>query len=173
MKNWIVQILLILALSAVLALAINGVRGDGIALVGEWKEQKVVKGEAIVPPSADEGDPPFISIAEAWELYNYPAIVFIDARDPEDYDFAHVQRAINIPFDYIDEYWETVIDSLDRTTEYVIYCSGSECEASLFLGRLMVGEYGFDNLHVFYGGWQEWETNELPMVTADGEGDES
>lgn len=168
MKNWISQILLILAFSTVLAVGINGLRGEsGIALIGEWKNQKVIKGEAVVPPSAEEGDPPFISISEAWDFFNYQEIIFIDARDPEDYEYAHVQRAINIPFDYIDEEWEAVIDALDRSAEYVIYCSGNECESSLFLGRLMGVEYGFDNLHVFYGGWEEWETNELPIVTAD------
>ena len=173
MNKWYVQIIGLLALSAVLALAINFMRDDGIALLGNWPSRTAEAGEPVVPPSAEEGDPPFITLDDAVALYQSPGIIFIDARDPEDYASGHITRSINIPFDYLDDDWKAHIDRLDRSARYVIYCSGSECESSLFLGRYF-RDLGFVNVSVFYGGWSEWEINNLPINRPkDGGGEQS
>ncbi|MEE9442912.1 MAG: rhodanese-like domain-containing protein [candidate division Zixibacteria bacterium] len=170
MKNWIIQILIILLLSAVLAVGINSIRDDGISFIGNWPSRTAEAGEMILPPSAEEGDPPFISLDEAVALYQSTDNIFIDARDPEDFEYAHIKRAINIPFDYLDEHWEQVIAEMDKTAHYVIYCSGTECESSLFLGRYFRDE-DFVNSKIFYGGWGEWETNNLPIEAKSSEGE--
>jgi 3-mercaptopyruvate sulfurtransferase SseA len=68
----------------------------------------------------------------------------------------------------LDDRWDSVIDSLDRKKGYVIYCSGDECELSLFLGRYM-NTLGFNNIFIFYGGWREWVENDLPVVGQTGD----
>lgn len=163
MKNWVVQIIVLLAVSTVAGVVGNSVRSGGISLVGNWPTRTSGDSAAIVPPSAIEGDPPFITLDDAVAKYQTPGIVIIDARSPEDFAVGHVVRSINIPYDYLDDNWLRVIDSLDHQKEYVIYCSGGECEASLFLGRLM-RDKGFERLWVFYGGWQEWLDNHLPVT---------
>ncbi|MFH1701485.1 MAG: rhodanese-like domain-containing protein [Candidatus Zixiibacteriota bacterium] len=170
MKNWVIQILFILLLSAVLAGAINSFRNDGISFIGNWPSRTAQAGEMIVPPSAAEGDPPYISLDEAVALYQMANNIFIDARDSEDFEFAHIRRAINIPFDYLDEHWEGVIAGMDKSAQYIIYCSGSECESSLFLGRYFRDEQ-FSHIRIFYGGWGEWEANDLPIVTESSNGE--
>lgn len=170
MKNWIIQISLILLLSAVLAVGLNSIRSDGISLIGNWPSRTAEAGEMIIPPSAEEGDPSFISLDEAVAFYQSSEIIFIDARDPEDYEYAHIKRSVNIPFDYLDDHWEQVIAGMDKRAQYVIYCSGSECESSLFLGRYLRAE-GFANIYVFYGGWGEWEVNNLPIDAKAEEGE--
>jgi rhodanese-related sulfurtransferase len=82
---------------------------------------------------------------------------------PEDFDAGHIHRAINIPYDNLDDHWNAFIDSLDKNREYVIYCSGGECEASLSLARIMK-KRGYQKLSVFFGGWQEWLDNKLPVT---------
>lgn len=164
MKNWFVQIIIILCLSAVTALVVNAARSNGISLQGNWPSRTAEDGEAVIPPSAEEGDPPFITLDDAVAKFQSPHVIFIDARDPEDYAYGHIKRSINIPFDYLDESWDAVIDTLDRNTEYVIYCSGSECESSLFLARYFKLQLGFTNLQVFYGGWSEWTASNLPVA---------
>jgi rhodanese-related sulfurtransferase len=163
-KNWILQIIIILVISTVTALTVNSIRTGGIALVGNWPIRPSTGEGPIIPPSAEAGDPPFVTLEDAVTLFQSPHIIFIDARDVEDYDYGHISGSINIPYDYLDEYWESVIDTLDRDREYVIYCSGGECESSLLLGRYL-DELGFFNLHIFYGGWEEWEINGLPIVS--------
>jgi rhodanese-related sulfurtransferase len=166
MKNWMVQIIVLLAVSTVAGVVGNAVRSDGISVVGNWPTRTSGDSAAIVPPSAVEGDPPFITLDDAVAKYQTPGVIFIDARSPEDFAYGHIVRAVNIPYDYLDDNWLRVIDSLDLQKEYVIYCSGGECEASLFLGRLL-RDKGFGRLAVFYGGWQEWLDNHLPVTRAE------
>lgn len=166
MKNWLVQVIVLLVLSTVAALVVNATRASGIALIGNWPSRVAAGGEPIVPPSAEDGDPPFITLDDAVAKYQSADVVFIDARDPEDYAYGHIRRAINIPFDYLDDYWEGVIASLERTGDYVVYCSGSECETSLHLGRFLC-DLEFENVTVFYGGWHEWQNNGLPTAVGE------
>ena len=87
--------------------------------------------------------------------------IFIDARDPEDYKSGHIQEAINIPFDYYEDY-EDLIDGLDETAIYIIYCSGSECSLSIELADYLYNEKLFEKILVFEGGWPEWQNIEYP-----------
>jgi rhodanese-related sulfurtransferase len=172
MKNWLIQIIIILLVSTGVAIAVNSIRSDGIALVGNWPTRTSSGEGPIIPPSAEEGDPPFITLDDAVAKFQSPGTVFIDARAPEDYEYGRIAKSINIPFDYLDEYWESVIDRLDPNTDYIVYCSGDECEASLFLGRYL-GERGFTRISIFYGGWREWLDNGMPyegISAEDGEG---
>jgi len=169
-KNWVVQAFIIIVLSAVVALAVNAVRGDSIALVGNWPSKPAAGSGPVTPPSAQPGDPPFIKLDDAAAKFQSPEIGFIDARPPEDFALAHIVRAVNIPFDNLDDSWNKVIDSLDHNREYVVYCNGAECEASLFLGRLL-SQKGFKNLSIFFGGWEEWQDNNLPTTKGDSTGE--
>lgn len=151
-----------LALSAVIALTVNGVRDDGICLVGKWPSQTGSSSEAVIPPSAMPGDPPFITLIDAVARYQLPEITFIDSRSPEDFALKRIVRSINIPYEYLDSKGQKIVASLDQRREYVIYCDGGECESSLYLGRYLRG-LGFRRISVFYGGWQEWTNNNLPV----------
>jgi len=163
MKNWIIQIIVILVISAIIGISINEIRSEGIALIGNWPSRTAEGDEPVIPPSAQLGDPPFITLDDAVTMYQSSRVTFIDARDPVDYEYGHIGRAINIPFDYLDEEWDKVIAELDRTDQYVIYCGGTECESSLQMGRYFY-ELGFENVFVFYGGWHEWTINNMPFV---------
>ena len=168
MKNWLLQIVVILIISTIASLALNAARPGGIAVKGNWPSRTATGEGPIVPPSAQEGDPPFVTLDDAVAKFQSPDVVFIDSRDPEDFEYGRIKGSINIPFDYLDEHWDAVIDSLDRKKGYVIYCSGDECELSLFLGRIM-NEMGFNNIYIFYGGWREWIENDLPVTGIAGE----
>jgi len=161
MRHWITQVIVLMVISTVLALAVNAIRDNGIGLVGKWPSGFSGK-DPVVPPSAGEGDPPFVTRDGAAALYQSGKVIFVDARPLEDYALAHIARSVNIPYDYLDENWERVIDSLDHDREYVIYCSGDECESSLLLGRHLK-DRGFSHLFVFYGGWREWQESGLPV----------
>ena len=81
--------------------------------------------------------------------------VFIDARDPEDYESGHIQHSINIPYDYYEDY-EEIIEGLDEDGVYIIYCSGDECSLSIDLADYLYNEKLIDKLLIFEGGWPEW-----------------
>jgi len=163
MKNWIVQIIVILVISAAIGLAINSARGGGVAIIGNWPSRTAENDGPVVPPSAEPGDPPFVTLEDAVAMYQSQDMVFVDSRSPEDFQYGHIKGAINIPFDELDDTWEAFIDGLNPDDGYVVYCSGGECETSLFMGRYL-NQRGFSNVFVFYGGWQEWEDNGLPII---------
>ncbi len=161
------QALILLIFSSALGLIINSVSGNGISLKGNWPSVSN-SDSVVVPPSAEEGDPPFISLDEAAAIYQDKRAVFIDAREPEDFAYGHIMGAINIAYDYLpienlEVFWDSVASEIPRNRPLVIYCSGSECESSLSLGRDMAA-FGWTEVHVFYGGWREWERAELPLV---------
>lgn len=168
--HWIMQIIIMLVISTVAALALNSVRGGGVALVGNWPSEISDDDGPVEPPSAEPGDPPFITLEDAVTMFQSSDIIFVDSRSPEDYEYGHIKRAINIPFEYLDEYWEAVIDTLDPQRTYVVYCSGSECETSLHLGRYL-SDMGFEHLLVFFGGWREWEAGGLPVEQSESTGE--
>jgi len=153
------QLVLIVIVSTLLALVVNMASSNRIPLVGNWPS---IPGShtVAVPPSADEGDPTFISLDEAAARFQSSGTLFIDTRDPEDYEFGRIKGSVNIPYDYLEDYLDT-LRAIPRDKEIVTYCSGTECELSLFLGRDMQYE-GFENIYIFYGGWREWKRAELP-----------
>ncbi len=167
MRHWITQIIVLLILSTMAGVAVNALRPDGISFIGRWPSRTGDGSGPVVPPSAQPGDAPFVTLNEAVVKYQSPGIIFIDARSPEDFAAGHIVRSINIPYDFLDDSWEQVINGLDRAAEYVIYCSGGECESSLLLSRHLSGR-GFNRLSVFFGGWQEWIDNRLPVTTPEG-----
>jgi rhodanese-related sulfurtransferase len=164
MKTRILQALVIVIAAVFVGLLFNGISGRGIPMVGKWPSNSG-SDSVIVPPSAEEGDPSFISLAEAAALYQMPETMFIDAREPEDFEYGHINGAISLPYDYMEDYWDILIAGIAKDRNIVIYCSGSECESSLFLGRELVFN-GFKNIFVFYGGWREWEKTGLSVVKA-------
>jgi rhodanese-related sulfurtransferase len=87
--------------------------------------------------------------------------IFIDARDPEDYESGHIKDAINIPYDYYEDYQE-IIDALDDAGLYIIYCSGEECSLSIDLADYLYNDKLIDKLLIFEGGWPEWRDEGYP-----------
>jgi rhodanese-related sulfurtransferase len=155
------QALTLFILAAIVAVGLNLVSNSRIPFVGSWPS--VIGTDTVaVPPSAEEGDPPFLSLDEAATKFQQRDAVFIDARDLEDYEYGRIKGAISFPYDYMEDYWDRVVPGLSRDKQYIIYCSGTECELSLFMARELVYN-GFEKVFVFYGGWREWERAGLPI----------
>ena len=108
--------------------------------------------------------PRLISLAQAYELYRNK-ILFIDARDPEEFEDGHISGAINLPYFSIDEYISR-LDKVDKTDPVVAYCEGADCDMSIRLGNELFAR-GYKKVFVFFGGWEEWEKAKYPVVTSD------
>ena len=155
----------IVLLSIVIAVAYNGFSGKGIALVGSWSS-KMTSDSLSVPPSYVEGtDPKAISLNDAMMYFQSREAIFIDARYKEEFDNGHIKGAINLPFEEFDKYYNSVKHKLPSDKTLIIYCSGTECEESLFLARLLRNlGYKNKNIRVFFGGWEQWHKANLPTV---------
>lgn len=171
MRRLLAQVTFLVAASLVLGLGRNVVVPGRIPWVGDWAVKDSIAAAIganplAKPPSAQEGDPPFLSLSEALAKHYDPNVIFVDAREPEEYEQGHISGAVLLPFDWFDDYWPLVKDKLPRDREIVTYCSGAECESSLFLARYM-RELGYEKISIFYGGWLQWQQYGAPATTGE------
>lgn len=169
-NNWkkeMARALLLVFVWSLVAAAVNTVSPRRIAWVGPWPST-FGDDSAAVPPSYTDDDAPVLRLQEAFAMFQSPEVVFIDARDPADYEWGHIPGAINFPFDYYDEYADSVLPRVDKSAQVVTYCGGADCELSLYLARQLSNE-GYENIFIFFGGQTAWEEAELPMEETDHE----
>ena len=160
------QAVYILIISAVIGLGLNLVRADRIPYFGQWRDLHTGDG-SITPPEPEPGDAPFVTIDRAQLDFNSGSTVFIDAREPEEFECGTIPGAVSIPFDYLPEtdlnpYFDSALSNLPKDRRFVIFCSGDECDLSIHLARNMQA-VGYTDLAVFFGGSREWERFGLPM----------
>lgn len=160
MKSTIAQVAVVLLVAIALGIVRNLVPTNSIEFVGKWRT--LSSGEdPIVPPTAEEGDPPFISVDVAQMEFSTGRTVFVDARDPSEFECGTIPGAINIPFeslpeDSVDKFIDSSLNHMPKDTPVVVFCSGEECDLSLHLARNMK-IFGYTDLVIFFGGAREWD----------------
>ena len=107
--------------------------------------------------------PRLISLSQAYELYT-EKILFVDARDPEEYEDGHIVGAINLPLLHMEKYIRN-ISSIDKNEPLVTYCEGADCDMSIRLGNELFS-MGYRKVFVFFGGWEEWQKANYPVITS-------
>ena len=125
------------------------------------KEERIIQKISTFTVPEDMTEPMAINLEFAKYLLDEESAVFIDARDSEDYDLGHIENAVNIPYDYYEDY-EEVIENLDDTAVHVIYCSGEECSLSMDLADYLFNEMVFEKILIFEGGWPQWQDAKYP-----------
>jgi len=160
------QAIAVLIISTVLALGVNLVSPNAIPYIGEYRELHSGDGP-VLPPSAEPGDPPYIAIDVAQFEFDHEEVIFVDARDPSEFECGTIPGSINMPFDYLPEgplkpYFDSSLARAALDTRLITFCSGEECDLSLHLARNLQYE-GYTNVAIFFGGAREWERFELEV----------
>ncbi len=90
--------------------------------------------------------------------------ILIDARNPEEYQEAHINGAINIP----QKKFDSSLDKLpeDKATMLVFYCNGVKCGKSKKSATRAM-EIGYTNVYVFAEGMPVWEELGYPFYKGD------
>jgi rhodanese-related sulfurtransferase len=102
-----------------------------------------------------------ITLSEAKDLFNSGSVLFIDARHEYDYKQGAIRGAANVPLDDFDAH-RSFLDKIPKEKRIVVYCSGEQCASSMELAAKL-SEFGFTNINIFFGGWQEWSSAGLPV----------
>ncbi len=106
------------------------------------------------------------------QLYNDPRreaglVIFIDARDQEDYQHGHIPGAFEFYNPYQGKYIGTVMEACQVAPQVVVYChGGDQCDDSMQTARTLRDDLHLvpnTNLFVYVGGITEWCTNGLPV----------
>lgn len=100
---------------------------------------------------------PYIKVNEIKSKDN---IVFLDAREPKEYNISHIENAINVGYDKFESKNVTSILK-NKNAIIVVYCSigvRSERIAEKLL------KLGYNNVHNLYGGIFEWKNDGQKVV---------
>ena len=153
------QIIFIFSLAIVLGLIrLSFLNDPEFTLI---KKERIVETISSFSVPEDMTSPMAINIEFAQNLFNEKLAVFVDARESEDYNSGHIENAVNIPFDYYEDY-EDAINNMDDTFTHVIYCSGEDCSLSMDLADYFFNELAFEKVLIFEGGWPQWRDADLP-----------
>jgi len=100
-----------------------------------------------------------VSVLRAKEMIDIdPSLVILDVRTEEEYAKGHIEGAINIPLEEL----EQRLDELDRERAILVYCwSGVRSERACE----MLIESGFRKVYNMEGGISAWMSAGYPIVT--------
>lgn len=141
----------IVAAAVALAFLFNAVRP-------QISVQPQASGPAVENP-APGGE---ISLEDAEALYRVGEAVFLDARDPEEYEKGHIEGALSLPPAAFTREFPDVRAKLEHKTA-ITYCDGEFCELSHELAQQLVAA-GVADVRVLKNGWSLWKEN-LPTAT--------
>lgn len=83
---------------------------------------------------------------------NQSSFYLINVLDKEEFDDAHINKSINVPFEDIDKFLKSIED---KDSIIVFYCSNYICMSSHIAARNAIKK-GFKNIFVYSGGIAEW-----------------
>ena len=105
-------------------------------------------------------DVPEISVADA--ARDSAQILFLDAREPREFEVSHLAGALHVGYDHFDAHQ---LSGLPRDRRIVVYCSvGYRSEKVTEQLRAA----GFTNIANLYGGIFEWVNQGYPVVDSNG-----
>ena len=155
------EIIILLVVSAALAMLVNFLSPRGIALVGQWDTSQGVITAS--PPGTEEEKPEEInSVARAKEIFDNGNVLFVDARSSDNYEDGHIPGAISLPVGQFDGQIESFLNQHPPDALIVTYCSGRTCEDSHNLAQLLY-DVGFTNVRVFIDGFPGWKAEGYPI----------
>ena len=153
------QIPMILLIALVIGLGFNQFRSNRLPLFCNWADQQAKLNATI-------------SITEAARLFQQNKAVFLDARPEEFYDKGHIQGALSLPWQMVDEKCMEIMDKIPPDCTIITYCDGPACDLSHLLAEFMK-DMGFENVRVLVNGWTLWKQHKLPIDGADHRGGRS
>jgi rhodanese-related sulfurtransferase len=155
--------IVVMVVAAVVGVAVNAARPDGIALIQKGAVVSTAQhGEVdstAAPAPLAEGA---ISVEEMKQIFDAGTAVILDARSTEEYEEGHIPGSINIPHDRIPEFVGVLNSEVSTDAHIVCYCRSPTCEFSdLLATELKV--IGYQDVSIFSGGWEQWTKANYPV----------
>jgi rhodanese-related sulfurtransferase len=163
--------LAILLLASVAGMAVNAARPDGIALVQKIEAIKTAQhgdADTTTTDGSDAANPAegSITVAQMKAAFDDGVAVIIDARAPDAFTAGHIPGAVNIPYDQLPSYLETLEIEAPRDGLVICYCWSPSCDFSDQLGTELK-LLGYEDIQIFTGGWEHWTEAGHPTEEGD------
>jgi rhodanese-related sulfurtransferase len=123
---------------------------------------------APLPFIPDSDQPIQMQLATVKRFFDARAALFLDARDPAEYEKGHIPGAIRLTNPEAQNEPERVKSLPVAGRPTIVYCEGGACEASLELARFLL-DSGFKKVLVYMGGYPEWEAAGHPVERGSGQ----
>lgn len=101
-------------------------------------------------------------LAGVKRLFDAGAVVFVDAREPDEYAEGHIPGAISMPYDEVSGEPERLENLQAEGKAIAVYCGGGACELSLNLAWDLIYA-GQKKVLVYMGGFPEWVAAGYPV----------
>ena len=120
------------------------------------------------PAALDAGAATFnvVGTEEVEALLADPNVITLDARPRVFYEISHLPGALSLSREQFEKdirLIETTLREPGRTL--LVYCSDPSCEDGARVCRALQ-ERGFKSLHLYHGGFDEWEAAGMPVESA-------
>jgi rhodanese-related sulfurtransferase len=165
MKKFIIQLSIILLLSAVVGFAFNHFQKSPLPVLKKF-----------VPPAvaqdSNEDLSKFYSEMDADTLrglLDSDMIILLDARTANNFQKGHIAKAVSLPVSEFNKKYDLVSGLLTSDKTIVLYCIGINCIDSSLLARELFNK-GHRNIFVYKGGIEEWESLGYPVESQNGGG---
>lgn len=147
LKNTYLRVIIIIIVSALSALVYNSLSARGINLI--YKPVKLEPGANLI-------------VEQAYQLLMQGNVLFIDTRYTEEYYEGHIPGAVNLPANASRDQMMDFLDTVNKEQIIVTYCSNPLCNSSQRLAGYL-SYLGYQNAHIFYGGYEEWVEKKYPV----------
>ena len=135
--------------------------GLGAGLLGNAISPRAIP--LLAPPKKTVLAEEYIPLARAKDLWSSGTTVFLDAREPGDYEAGHIGNALNLPALAFETHFGPIAPMLTPASEMVLYCDGKECELSHRLAESL-RQRGYTNTHILFNGWSTWKQAGFPTT---------
>jgi rhodanese-related sulfurtransferase len=105
-----------------------------------------------------------LNLQQAYDLFQRGEALFIDAREPKEYEELHLAGAINLPPERIKERDRQVLGGIAKDRRIVVYCGEVHCDVALKVAEKLQS-LGFTRVAAFLGGFRAWDEAGYPAGT--------
>lgn len=148
-------IIILFTISLVLSFSYNYFSPSGISLIGNWDRTKGVV-SANEKNSSVEREREINTLEKMKEVVEKNKALIIDVRLEKTFRIGHIPSAISFPISIFDELIGNFYETVAMEREIIVYCSSRECtDSHVFAQKLF--EFGYKDVMVFAGGFNEWE----------------
>jgi len=173
LKGILREAIVVAAAGATLAFVVNAISPRGLTLTRNYfpgATNGIVSAPVLSPITGiKQKGLKWLDGQQTLRLFDDPRylqhlIVFIDARDGDQYQKGHIPGAYEFDPYYPEQYLATVLPVCQAAEDIVVYCDGGDCEDSQF-AAVTLRDAGIPNqkLSVFVGGMAAWTTNGWPV----------
>ena len=149
-----------LVLLRALVIQILGI-GAGLIYTVIFSEQ-LLFGEVKI--SKKKGDITYVSLDVLKNIIQSKSkILLVDGRSESAYHEGHILGAVNIPYIQRSYFSKKLLADVAREIPIIVYCSGKHCNTSVELAKFLSQKFGFIDVRIFEGGWEEWAKGENPI----------